>query len=207
MADQERGGRQLIEGARIHLRAVVPADVTDRYCRWMNDPEVVQFLESRFQPSSRETILAYVKKMGDAADYLFLAICLNEGGVHIGNIKIGPIDWIHRFADVSLLIGERDWWGRGLGAEAIGLVVGYAFETLNLHKLTACAYRDNVGSLSAFAKAGFTEEGVRREQRYSAGRYIDDILLGLVNGGDAGAAPQGGQRREKRPGPRRTKKG
>jgi [ribosomal protein S5]-alanine N-acetyltransferase len=190
MADREAAYRPFIEGERIFLRAVLASDVTERYARWMNDPEVSRFLESRFRPSSPETIAAYVRKMEEAPDFLFLAIVLKEGGLHIGNIKAGPIDWVHRFAEVSLLIGEKDCWGKGLGTEAIRLIVRFAFETLNLHKLTACAYADNHGSIKAFQKAGFLEEGLRKEQRFFAGMYTDEALFGIVR--NDGAATKRG---------------
>jgi RimJ/RimL family protein N-acetyltransferase len=187
MADGDAAYRPFIEGERIFLRAVLPSDVTERYSRWMNDPEVSRFLESRLRPSSLDTITAYVRTMGEAPDFLFLAIVLKEGDLHIGNIKLGPIDWVHRFAEVALLIGEKSCWGKGLGTETIRLIVRYAFETLNLHKLTATVYADNHGSIKAFEKAGFCQEGLRKEQRFSGGRYIDEALFGIVRS-DAVAA-------------------
>jgi len=193
MAEQHGGDGRFIEGERIYLRAVCATDVNERYHRWMNDPHVGQFLETRFSPSSLESIAAYVRRMTEDPDIRFLAIVLKEGDLHIGNIKIGPIDWIHRFADVSLIIGEKACWGKGLGTEAIQLMVGYAFEVLNLRKLTAGAYVGNVGSIRAFEKADFVGEGLRRKQRFSAGTYTDEVLLGLIREergrGDGGVNP------------------
>lgn len=169
-----------LEGKRIYLREVRPLDVNERYYRWMNDPEVTRFLESRFYPNSMDQLHDYVVgKLGDR-DNIFLAIVLKEGDRHIGNIKLGPIQGIHRIADIGLLIGEKDCWGKGYATEAIQLVADYAFNVLNLHKLNAGCYGTNEGSARAFQKAGFVREGVRKEQFYSGGSYVDDILLGLV---------------------------
>lgn len=172
--------KPFIEGDRIYLRSILLTDVTERYCQWMNDPGVNQFIESRFNPDSYESITEYVKELKQSPEYKFMAIIAKDETLHIGNIKIGPIDWIHRFADVSILIGEKKWWGKGLGTEAIQLVVKYAFETLNLHKLTACAYSDNIGSIRAFMKADFEEEGIRKEQRFLSGKYTNEVLLGKI---------------------------
>ncbi|MGE3540907.1 MAG: GNAT family N-acetyltransferase [Candidatus Tectimicrobiota bacterium] len=170
-----------LQSARLYLREVRPSDVTDTYYRWMNDPEVTRYLESRFTPYAREGLREYVLgKLGDR-DNVFLAIILHEGERHIGNIKLGPIHWIHRYADIGLLIGEKDCWGQGYATEAIQLVVEYAFNTLNLHKLTAGCYALNAGSLHAFRKVGFLVEGTRLQHFYYDGSYIDEILLGLVN--------------------------
>lgn len=183
----EAGGRKkgealtyFLEGKRIYLREVRPSDVNERYYRWMNDPEITRFLESRFAPNAIENLRDYVAgKLGDR-DNIFLAIVLKEEDRHIGNIKLGPIQWIHRLADIGLLIGEKDYWGKGYATEAIQLVSDYAFNVLNLHKVAAGCYGPNEGSARAFQKAGFVVEGVRKEQFYTNGSYVDDILLGLI---------------------------
>lgn len=171
---------RFIAGERVHLREVRPSDVGEAYYAWMNDPEVTRYLESRFYPQSLEGLREFVAgKLGDRAS-VFLAIVLHDGDRHIGNIKLGPIDWIHRTGDVGLLIGEKDCWGKGYASEAISLVAGYAFGTLNLRKLTASCYGGNEGSARAFQRAGFEVEGVRRGQFYSDGEYVDQILLGRL---------------------------
>lgn len=169
-----------IEGKRIYLREVRPSDVNERYYRWMNDPEITRFLESRFAPNAIENLRDYVAGKLEDRDNIFLAIVLKEEDRHIGNIKLGPIQWIHRLADIGLLIGEKDCWGKGYATEAIQLVSHYAFNVLNLHKVAAGCYGPNEGSARAFRKAGFVVEGVRKEQFYANGSYVDDILLGLI---------------------------
>ncbi|MFA6003053.1 MAG: GNAT family protein [Elusimicrobiota bacterium] len=168
-----------LEGERIYLREVRVEDVNEAYYRWMNDSSINQFLESRFFPHTLETLRDYVsKKMGDESS-VFLAIVLKKGHRHIGNIKIGPINTAHRIADIGILLGEKDCWGKGYATEAVRLLVGYAFDTLNLHKVTAGCYAPNKGSIKAFKKVGFVEEGLRKQHCYCGGEYVDDVLLGL----------------------------
>lgn len=169
-----------LESDRIYLRGVSPDDVNEKYYRWMNDSSVNKYLESRFYPHSLETLRDYVKgKLGDAENPFF-AIILKEGDLHIGNIKLGPINTIHRFADIGIIIGEKDYWGKGYATEAIRLIVKYAFDTLNLHKVTAGFYEPNIQSMKAFIKAGFIQEGVRKNHCFYDGKYVDDIIMGLV---------------------------
>lgn len=68
--------------------------------------------------------------------FLFKIIC-NNSNCHIGNIKIGPINPHHNYADISYFIGEKSLWGKGIATEAIQLILKYAFEELKLHKVTA----------------------------------------------------------------------
>lgn len=182
-ADAPPGFFPFLAGDRLYLREVRPADANETYYRWMNDPEVTRYLESRFYPNPVEGLREYVAaRLGDRNN-VFLAIVLKQGHRHIGNIKLGPIDWIHRTGDVGIVVGEKDCWGHGLATEAIRVLAHYASTTLGLRKLTASCYGDNQGSARAFLKAGFEQEGLRRGQFLSGGKPVDSILLGKLLGG------------------------
>jgi RimJ/RimL family protein N-acetyltransferase len=176
-------GPRFAEGERLYLREVRPSDVNENYYRWMNDPEVTQYLESRYYPQPAEKMREFVEGMLGNRNHVFFAIALKDGDRHIGNIKLGNINWVHRIADVGLLIGEKDCWGKGYASEAIRLVTEYAFGKLNLRKLVAGCYDVNGGSARAFLKVGWEEEGRRKAQYFCAGVYCDEILLGITRPG------------------------
>jgi len=166
-------------GERVVLRDLEESDVGERYVRWMNDPEVMAALESRFTRHSRESLLEYLRSIRGASDTLFLAITLRSDARHIGNIKLGPIHAHHRFAEIGLLIGEKDEWGKGYASEAIALLAAHAFESLGVHRLSAGCYASNQGSVKAFLRAGFAIEGIARDQYLFDGRYVDGVRLVL----------------------------
>lgn len=171
----------LIEGERIYLRKVTQADATPAYVQWMNDQEVVQYLESRFVVHTLEGIRDYIKKMENSAENILFGIFLKENKKHIGNIKIGPINREHKFADVGIMIGDKSAWGKGYGTEAVKLATRYAFEKLGLHKLMAGCYADNIGSAKIFLKSGYEQEGLRKEKFMCKGKYVDELIFGIVN--------------------------
>jgi RimJ/RimL family protein N-acetyltransferase len=173
--------KPFLESARVYLREVRPSDADDRYYQWMNDPDVTSFLESRFYPISVESLRQYVTDRQTDRDSVFLAIVDKKQDLHIGNVKLGPIDWIHRHAEIGILVGEKPLWGRGYATETIRLVVDYAFRVLGLHKVTAGCYANNLGSQRAFEKAGFRVEGSRKSHLLWEGQYVDLVLLGIVN--------------------------
>ena len=170
----------ILEGDSIYLRDIRLTDVNKNYCKWMNDLEVIQFLESRFEKWTIKKLKNYVNKFKNNPDYLFSAIIFKKDNRYIGNIKLGPINRIHKFADIGIMIGERSFWGKGFATEAIKLMVDYAFNKLNLHKLTAGAYSNNPGSIMAFEKAGFSVEGIRKKHCFYNGDYVDAVLVGIV---------------------------
>jgi RimJ/RimL family protein N-acetyltransferase len=169
-----------IDGERIYLREIRLSDANKNYRNWMNDPEINQYLESRFEKWSIKKLKDYISEVKKNSACLFLAIVTKDKNRHIGNIKIGPINQVHKFADVGIIIGEKSFWGKGFATEAIKLVVEYAFNKLKLHKLTAGAYSCHTASIKAFEKAGFSDEGVRKKHYLYNGNYIDGKLLGIV---------------------------
>jgi RimJ/RimL family protein N-acetyltransferase len=169
-----------IQGERIYLRPVAIEDANKNYCRWINNPEVTKYTESRFSTSTIEDIKAYIAKE-IKSDSLFFAIVLKENDRHIGNMKIHRTDKNHKHGEISLLIGETSCWRQGIATEAIKLLVNYVFTTLNFHKVYAGCYANNVGSIKAFKKAGFQEEGLMKEQYLFENKYIDAVLLGRIN--------------------------
>ena len=149
--------------SRLSFRELRPEDVSDAYVGWMNDPAVHQHLETRFTPQDMGTVTAFVAaQLADPETFLF-RIAQQEDDRHIGNIKLGPINRHHSSAQLSLLIGERTLHGRGYATEAIAQVTCWGFEHCGLHRIEGGCYAENLGSLRAFLKAGYTIEGFRRD--------------------------------------------
>ncbi len=146
----------------------------------MNDPEVTRYTQAGFFPNSNEAMIHYIRSV-DRPRHLFLAIVRREDHRHIGNIKLGPIDWIHRYGDVGIVIGDKACWGKGYGSEAIRLIVEHAFKRLNLHKVTAGSATANIASIKAFERCGFVLEGVRRKHLFIDGKYEDVNIMGIIN--------------------------
>jgi len=170
----------VLRGPRLTLRPLTLGDATDRYASWMNDPVINRYLESRFAEHTIEDLRRFINAMM-ISDRDFLFGMFAGAGDHIGNIKLGSIDWYHRYGDVGLLIGEPDYWGKGLATEAISLVTEFGFRRLELHKITAGCYSNNMGSAKAFLKAGWTQEGVRRSHYQCGDSFVDAVMLAIWN--------------------------
>lgn len=188
MAD---AGIYLFKSGRLGFRPLGETDAGPHYVAWMNDPAVVRFLEARHQRQSAEDVRAFVARQAARDDTLFLGVFLLADGRHIGNVKLAPIVRRHARAEMGILIGARDCWGRGYGAEAISAVAAHAFSELGIGKITAGCYGSNLASKSAFAKAGFATEGVRPAQYDLNGAWDDEIVMGLLRPGRAGGGKIG----------------
>ena len=173
-----------LKGKNIFLRELRPSDVsvTGNYYRWMNDPAVTRYFEhSGFFPITVEQLLARVTAVNQNPDVVSLAVMLDAAEPeHIGTVRIGPINWLHRFSELMVTI-DRPHWRQGYATEAVTLMRDYAFDKLNLHKLTANAYAANEGSVRLLQKVGFSIEGHYREQFLLDGSYTDGVMLGMLN--------------------------
>ena len=175
------GSEVRLPGEQIILRDLRVEDITQDYVDWMNDPTVVQFTESRFQPHTVDSIGSFVEKCRKSPCAILFGIFSKADELHLGNIKLGPINSYHSIADIGLIIGRKSYWGRGVAKEGIILLKNYAFETLNLHKITASCYAPNSGSEKAFLNAGFEVEGTRRLHSKYEGEWVDMTELGCIN--------------------------
>lgn len=162
------------------MREVRESDLNASYVGWLNDSEVNRFLETRFVPQSIESIYSYWQNHRDAINSPWFAIELIDSHQHIGNIKLGPIDWVHRRADVSLFIGDKASWGKGYASEAIFLMSKWAFDQLDLYKLSAGIYSKNIGSRRAFEKVGFSLQATLKDELYYAGSRVDLWRMSLL---------------------------
>lgn len=164
----------------LYLRSLESTDINSNYLNWLNDPQVNRYLETRFLPQSIEALSAYWKTHSNDPSSPWFAICLASSSTHIGNIKIGPINWVHRRADISLFIGDSSCWGKGYASQVISCITEWAFSELNLEKLNAGIYSDNLPSLRAFQKCGFRLEGTLRDEVYCRGKRMNVNRVGIT---------------------------
>jgi len=188
----------VLTGTDLLLRPVRLSDVNEDYVRWMNDPEVNRYLETRFRSQEQRDIEEYVRTMREKPGVYFFAMVLKDRRLHIGNIKLEIVSSIHHRGEISLFIGEKEQWGRGLASQAISMVRDFALSELRLHKLTAGCYSNNPGSARAFEKAGFTREAVLKEEYRCEGRWVDRYCYALIGSLESEPTRQGAAR-EKRP--------
>ncbi len=167
-----------VEGLRLYLRNLTLGDATQNYVQWMNDPLVTRFLESRFRSYTIEDIRSYIDHTLQDGTSVLAGIFIKATHQHIGNIKLGPINHHHRFAEMGLILGERSCWGKGYASEAIKVFSDFGFETLGLNRIVAGAYLENQGSIKAFLKSGFVQEGILKNHWLCDGKFQDGIILG-----------------------------
>lgn len=171
---------KVLSGKDIVLRQIELSDCTDCYVNWLNDPEVTQYLETKWTKQDFKAIQDFVDAQRKNDHSVLFAIISKENDVHIGNIKIGPVNVHHRHADISYFIGNKTYWNKGVATEAIRLICRFGFQDLELNKVEAGVYETATASWKALEKNGFRREGTLREQALLDGKYIDIFRYGLL---------------------------
>lgn len=164
---------------RLVLKNLTINHANEIYEGWLRDPLVNRYLEVRHSIPDIASLEQYIRIMNISSKNLLLGIFI-DAGKHIGNIKLGPIDWRNNRAGVGLLIGDRNSWNKGYATEVIKGVTQYAIEKLNLNRVEASCYHGNVASFNAFMKAGYKEEGRMKNYWQTDNGYEDNILMAYL---------------------------
>lgn len=164
----------------IVLKNIFESDCTEKYVNWLNNKEINTFLLSYWYPQTLNSVINFVKTTNESNHSLLLGIFYNN--IHVGNIKLGPIEPVHSTAEIGYIIGEKEYWNKGIAAKAIKLMCSYAFYTLKIHKIYAGINEYNKASIQTVKKCGFIQEAhLRKSSIYlHKDNYVDSYLFGLL---------------------------
>jgi RimJ/RimL family protein N-acetyltransferase len=171
----------MIYGKRIRFRSPEREDLPI-FVNWINDPEVRVGL-SLFLPISMAQEEGWFEEvLKRPVEEQPLTIEVNEKGnwIPIGNVGLFNIDPIVRSAEVGIMIGNKDYWDKGYGTEAMQLILKHGFEILNMNRIFLRVYENNPRAIRCYEKTGFFNEGRMRQAMYTEGKYFDILLFSVL---------------------------
>ena len=171
----------LLYGKNIVLRDMRPEDVSGLR-RWVNDLETVRYLSARYwMPQSEADTADYLDHaMHAGANGAYVAIANRENDLYLGQCDLISINWKMRSADMAIVMGDEQARGRGIGTEAIGLILAYAFAMLGLERVELEVATDNHRAMRCYQKAGFTLEGIKRHAFMVDGKFADLAVMAVL---------------------------
>ena len=170
----------LLEAERVVLRPLEESDANADYLSWLNDSEVTRHLVGVRVPYTHAQLQDYLQRFKTSSSDFIFAIVDRRSSLHIGNVTLNNVSSVHRTADTGIMIGRREFWGKGYAFEAWSLAIEYGFLRLGLEKIIAGATVENVASIVTMKKLGFKEEGLLRRHFLMEGERRDAVLLGLL---------------------------
>ena len=169
-----------LHGQRVNLRWLTQDDAPEIFTVF-GDPEVVRFWSSPPFPdvAAASALIDQIQELFKARRLYQWGICSPETGKVVGTCTLFNINAAHRRAEIGFAVA-REHWGTGLGSEAVQLLIGFAFGTLDLHRLEADVDPQNARSLRLLERQGFQREGYLRERWHLPGKVYDAVFLGLL---------------------------
>ncbi len=168
----------ILRGERVILRSPLPGDVDDRLACGRH-AEIVHMYggDSRtLAPFTREDAEAWYQSMNSQPN---IWVIEHESRC-IGIVRL-TVTEPERRARYAIGIFDIHKLGNGLGTEATRLVLGYAFNTLALHRVDLRVLAYNKRAIACYEKCGFVKEGVEREGALVEGKWETDVMMSILD--------------------------
>jgi RimJ/RimL family protein N-acetyltransferase len=173
----------LFQGKLVRLQAEEPEAIAKALVRWTLDSEYFRMLDSAPQVMwSEKKYKEWLEKdlEKDPSQNLFFGIRTLAEDRLIGFMALFDESWAHGDALVSIAIGEREYWSKGYGSDAMQVMLRYVFAELNLRRLTLIVFEHNPRAIRSYEKAGFVLEGRMRGAMQREGRRWDWLWMGIL---------------------------
>jgi diamine N-acetyltransferase len=173
-------GIPLLRGERVFLRASERSDIP-AFVRWFNDDRVTRYL-AMVSPLSHAAEERWFDRMQEeqGKSAFHFVICVREDSRPIGTIGLFDVDRHHGSAGIGVSLGEPDLWGRGLGTEAMDILVAFGFGELRLERMWLHVYDYNRRGRRAYEKSGFSLEGTLRRAIYTRGAHRGVHVMSIL---------------------------
>jgi RimJ/RimL family protein N-acetyltransferase len=159
------------------VRILKPEDVTLEYVKWISDPEINKYSQNRYRTFTLESQIKYVQEMFDSPNHCLYGIFHHKK--HIGNVLLGPIDWINNVCDARVVIGYKKYWGRKILYNCSLKIYTTFFAQYPFFKICITAYSNNLPSIFAAKKLGFVKEGHKKHHRVFENTRVDLLEYSL----------------------------
>ena len=175
---------QTLAGRLVRLRPFTDADVPLLH-KWFNDAEVLHWLHLSEDPpevmQSMEAHRQRWERIRDDPGHLSWVIETKDG-TPIGELGLLNVNLVQLRAELGISIGEKEYWERGYGTDAIRVVLRRAFGRMSLRRVQLITDEDNERGIRCYEKCGFVREGLLRAHRLRYGQPINMVQMGVLAG-------------------------
>ena len=146
----------------------------------MKDVEVIKYMESGGPNYDLKMLERYLKHI-ESQNIFSWAIVIKKNMLHIGNLKIDPINHKNLYGEYGIMIGDRREWGKGYANEASKAVIKFCFDSLKLNKINLGVLINNKAALRLYQKLGFRIEGHLKKHEIHNGTFVDTYRMTIFN--------------------------
>jgi RimJ/RimL family protein N-acetyltransferase len=169
----------LLRGEVVYLRALEPEDA-ELIQRWYGHADTARLMGEWPRSLARRRADAEAAATEAGRDWFAFVICLLDDDRPVGRIDVFEIDRYNGSAGFGLAIGEHDERGRGLGTDAVNVILDFCFGQLRLERVWLVTDSVNLRAQRVYEKAGLVHEGRLRRAFYQDGIWQDDIRMAIL---------------------------
>jgi RimJ/RimL family protein N-acetyltransferase len=173
----------LLHGTLVRLAAEEPQVLAEAISRWDRDSEYMRLLDAEAANQfSLKKLTEWIQKDQEKYPPSFYSFAIRtlEGDRLVGFCGLDGDFFPHGEAFVGIGIGDREFWGKGYGTDAMKVILRYAFQELNLRRVSLDTFEYNPRAIRSYEKVGFVHEGRTRGFLYREGRRWDLIFMGIL---------------------------
>ena len=167
----------ILQGEKVRLRPVEERDLP-KFVRWLGDRELTRWLGAISGPPTLEEEYEWWHDKRSDPDSVLWAIETLDGRL-AGTVELRLALRAER-AELGIAIQDKTQWNKGLGTDAVRLVVDYAFEELNLNRVELTTDEGNTRAIRCYEKVGFVREGLLRKHRLVDGRFSNTVAMSIL---------------------------
>ncbi len=165
-----------ITGEKCYLSPML-LDDAEKYTEWLNNAEIADNLTRVYSPLTVDGERELLARISKEHNYGIIDVKTDS---LIGNAGLNGIDHSNRSAEAGLFIGDKSFWDKGYGREALSLLIDFAYKKLNLHNISLNVYAFNKRAIACYTKIGFKQAGVIRQGLIRNLEYHDIILMDIL---------------------------
>lgn len=170
----------MLRGEKVILRPIAREDLP-RLREFNNDVEVeLAGGGDPPMPQTLETLRTRFEREAAEPSRGKTDFAIEADGKLIGQCGLFNVNEVARHAELGIAIGDKEYWGRGYGRDAVRVLLDYAFRLRNLRRVWLEVHAENERAIRAYRACGFVEEGRMREHIWLAGRYVDNVYMGVL---------------------------
>ncbi len=168
----------------IKIRPLEEEDLKkSNWLSWLSDKDTTQYQNLGYFPQNQNRQINYLNsKLASNEDVLFAIEIkdVDKNYKHIGNVGLHSIDFVHQRCVLGIIIGEKEYRGKGIGLYSWKFITNHAFNMLNLRKVYAYIFEENLASIKCAESCGYNKESELIEYYFRNGKYHNCIIYSIT---------------------------
>jgi len=177
LMEKKLSSQSMLNGEKIYLKPFSQEDISEEYISWFNDPIVCRDNShgDPNNPYNEEKAQAYWQSIKNNDTAHVFTIRWKENNKHIGNAALSSIDWVNKTGMCTIIIGDKNSWGRGVGTEVYELLLEFGFNTLDLQRITSAQTTRNTAMNKICEHVGMKSQGLSSKKLDKDGQALDIV--------------------------------